>query len=198
MAKLKSSFTSRSGAKLPGLASGSISGGNLPKPSIARDPSGQAQNVSKAGTVVQALNFGSLHTKVTGSGGGSTFGTLLNAASSGGASSLISGGILSVGGLGFIGKLLGLFGGSKSTPAAPTPFVMPASQVQTLNIGSSSNSSSVALGVQSSVNGSSQSGPAYQVNSSPNDHAAQSAQVVQIVKQALLTSSSLNDVVSEI
>ena len=198
MAKLKSSFTSRSGAKLPGLASGSISGGNLPKPSIARDPSGQAQNVSKAGTVVQALNFGSLHTKVTGSGGGSTFGTLLNAASSGGASSLISGGILSVGGLGFIGKLLGLFGGSKSTPAASTPFVMPASQVQTLNIGSSSNSSSVALGVQSSVNGSSQSGPAYQVNSSPNDHAAQSAQVVQIVKQALLTSSSLNDVVSEI
>jgi hypothetical protein len=198
MAKLKSSFTSRSSTKLPSLANGSTSGSNLPKPSIAKDSSGNAQTVSNAGTVVQALNFGSLHTKATGSGSSSTFGTLLNAASSGGASSLISGGILSVGGLGFIGKLLGLFGGSKSTPAAPTPFVMPASQVQTLNIGSGSNSSSVALGVQSSVNAGGQSGPAYQVNSTPNDHAAQSAQVVQIVKQALLTSSSLNDVVSEI
>ena len=198
MARLKSSFTGRSSAKLPSLASGSTSGGNLPKPSITKDSSGNAQTASKAGTVVQALNFGSLHTKVTGSGGGSTFGTLLNAASSGGASSLISGGILSVGGLGFIGKLLGLFGGSRSTTAAPTPFVMPASQVQTLNIGSSVNSSSVALGVQSSVNAGGQSGPAYQVNSTPNDHAAQSAQVVQIVRQALLTSSSLNDVISEI
>jgi len=113
-------------------------------------------------------------------------------------SSVIGDGILSTGALGFIGKLLGLFGGGKAAPAVPTPFVMPASQQQTLNVGSQGAASSVSLGVQSSLNVGAQGGPVYQTGSAVTDPAIQSAQVVQIVKQALLTSSSLNDVISEI
>jgi len=198
MAKLKSTFSATGIPKLPSLGSGSTSSGNLPKPSAPKNASGQTLSVPKAGTVAQALNFGKFHTTATASASGSQWGNLLGAATSGGASSLISGGILSSGALGFVGKLLSLFGGSKSAPAAPTPFVMPASQQETLNVGSSTGSSSVSLGVQSSVNAGGANGPAYQVNSTPNDHATQSAQVVSIVKQALLTSSSLNDVISEI
>jgi hypothetical protein len=75
---------------------------------------------------------------------------------------------------------------------------MPASQQQSLNVGTTGAASSVTLGVQSSVNAGTSTGAVYQINSTPNDQAGQSAQVVNIVKQALLTSSSLNDVISEI
>jgi hypothetical protein len=198
MAKLKSTFSATGIPKLPSLGSGATSPGSLPKPSVPKNPSGQTLSVSKAGTVVQALSFGKFHANVAASASGSQWGNLLGAASSGGASSVLSGGILSSGALGFVGKLLSLFGGSKPAPAAPTPFVMPASQQETLNVGSSTGSSSVSLGVQGSANAGGTNGPVYQVNSTPNDHAAQSTQVVSIVKQALLTSSSLNDVISEI
>jgi hypothetical protein len=93
---------------------------------------------------------------------------------------------------------LNLFGGSKSTPAVPTPFVMPASQQVSLNIGTVSSASSVALGVHSTLSSGGQGGPVYQQSGSGPQQAAHSVQVVQIVKQALLTSSSLNDVISEI
>jgi len=197
MAKLKSTFSATGIPKLPSLGSGTTSSASLPKPSTPKNASGQSLSVPKAGTVAQALKFGKFHANVAASASGSQWGNLLSAASSGGASSLLSGGILSSGTLGFVGKLLSLFGGSKPAPPAPTPFVMPASQQETLNVGSSTGSSSVSLGVQSGVSAG-RNGPVYQINSTPNDHAAQSAQVVSIVKQALLTSSSLNDVISEI
>jgi hypothetical protein len=198
MAKLKSTFSATGTPKLPSLPTGSTSSASLPKPSVPKNTSGQSLSVPKAGTVVQALKFGKFHANVAASASGSQWGNLLGAASSGGASSLLSGGILSGGTLGFVGKLLSLFGGSKPAPAAPVPFVMPASRQETLNVGSSSGSSSVSLGVQSGVNAGGTNGPVYQINATPNDQATQSAQVVSIVKQALLTSSSLNDVISEI
>jgi len=198
MAKLKSSFSQKSSGKLPSVSSGSQQSGSLPKATVPKNVSGQSLTVSKTGTVVQALSFGKFHSTAIAAGSGSQWGNLLGAASSGGASSLLSGGILSSGALGFVGKLLSLFGGSKSAPPAPTPFVMPASQQQSLNVGTTGAASSVTLGVQSSVNAGTSTGAVYQINSTPNDQAGQSAQVVNIVKQALLTSSSLNDVISEI
>jgi hypothetical protein len=198
MAKLKSSFGKRGGVKLPNLMADKRLPGTLLKTAVPKDVSGQNLKITNAGLVVQALGFGALHTKVTGSGNSSQWSGLLGAAATGGSSSLLSGGLLSNGALGFVGKLLSLFGGHKSTPAAPTPFVMPASQQQTLNVGSAVSGSSVSLGLQSSPNSGSHSGPLYQTGSMGNGHSTQSAQVVQIVKQALLTSSSLNDVISEI
>ncbi len=196
MAKLKSSGKS-SKTKLPSLGAGSASGGSIPKTAAPKDVSGQIVKVNTAGRVVQALNFGSLHTKVSGSSSTSQWGGLLNMATSGGG--ILGGGLLSTGTLGFIGKLFNLFGGSKSTPAAPTPFVMPAPQTTSLNVGIGGGSSNVSLGVQASAGSGAQNGPIYQQTVlSTADHATQSAQVVQIVKQALLTSSSLNDVISEI
>ena len=204
MAKLKNSFSSEVSAKLPPLGGSSSSSVSVPKTSTKVGTSAKTVAPSTAGSVVQALNFGSLHTKITGSGGGSNWGSLLSSAASGGISSVVGGGILSSGAFGFVGKLLSLFGGSKSTPAAPTPFVMPASQIVSLNIGSNSSTgsassaSSVSLGVTATPNAGSQSGPVYQQSGSGPEQSANGTQVVQIVKQALLTSSSLNDVISEI
>ncbi len=198
MAKLKNSFTGKSGTKLPVPGAGNSSSGNEPKGGTLQDTAARIVNPSGARSVVQALKFGPLHTKITGSGGGSNWESLLGSAASGGISSSIGGGILSSGAFGFIGKLLSLFGGSKSMPAAPTPFVMPVSQQVSLNIGTASSASSVSLGVHSSLSVGGQGGPFYQQTGSGPEQAAQSVQVVQIVKQALLTSSSLNDVISEI
>lgn len=197
MAKLKNSFTSRVSGKVPTLGGANQNVGGS-QPLIAKDPTGKALTPQASGSRVQALNFGSLHTKVTGGSNSSPWQDLLTSALSGGATSSIGGGILSSGAFGLVGKLLSLFGGSKSTPAAPTPFVMPASQQTTLNVGPSSASSSVSLGVSAHLSVS-QSGPVYQQSASvTQDQATQSAQVVQVVRQALLTSSSLNDVISEI
>jgi len=198
MAKLKSSFGRQPSTKLPGLSTGSPLLGSLPKAAAPKNVSSRTLTVTNTGSVVQALTFGALHTKVTGSASSSQWNSLLGAATSGGASSLISGGILSTGALGFVGRLLSLFGGSKSTPAAPTPFVMPASQQRNLNVAPSSGASSVSLGVQSNSSAGTQGGPIYQSGSVGIEQSTQSSQVVQIVKQALLTSSSLNDVISEI
>lgn len=197
MAKLKNSFTGKINTKsVPGGSSSSSA--SVPKAAAPQNATARIVAPPGAHSVVQALNFGPLHTKITGSGGGSQWESLLSSAASGGFASTIGGGILSSGAFGFIGKLLTLFGGSKSTPAAPTPFVMPASQQVSLNIGSASSASSVSLGVHSALTGSGPNGAVYQQAGSAPEHAAQSAQVVQIVKQALLTSSSLNDVISEI
>jgi hypothetical protein len=194
MAKLKSSFSRTSSPKLPALSSGTPVSSSVPKTAITKTASSHDLTTTNTGKVVQALHFGAFHSKVTGSATSSPWGSLLGSAS-GGASSLLSGGILSNGTFGFVGKLLSLFGGGKSTTAVPQPFVMPASQQQTINV---APGSAVSLGVQSSSNAGGPNGPVYQTSSVQSDNGAQSTQIVQVVKQALLTSSSLNDVISEI
>jgi hypothetical protein len=197
MAKLKNSFSRTGSPKLPALSTGTPVSASLPKTAVTRDTSGKKLTTTNTGTVVQALRFGTFHSKVTGSGSSSPWGSLLGSAS-GGASSVLSGGILSNGTLEFVGKLLSLFGGSKASTAVPQPFVMPASQQQSINVGPGGAASSVSLGIQPSSNAGSPNGPVYQTSSTQGDHATQSTQIVQVVKQALLTSSSLNDVISEI
>jgi hypothetical protein len=197
MAKVKNSFIGRGNSKIAVPGSGSQSVGVTPRVTLTKSDSAKAVTPAGSGSLVQALNFGALHTKISGSANSSSWSGLLSTATSG--ASALSGGILSVGTFGFITKLLGLFGGSKSTPAAPTPFVMPASQVTTLNVAPPGASSSVSLGVRGGLNSGDQTVPAYQQSgTAATDNIAQSTQVVQIVKQALLTSSSLNDVISEI
>lgn len=198
MAKLKNSFTTRVGNKLPSVESGTQAAGSNPKVSLGKDTSQRALSPQAVGSRVQALNFGPLHTKITGGSSSSPWQNLITSALSGGATSSIGGGVLSSGAFGLVGKLLSLFGGSESTPAAPTPFVIPASQQATLNIGPAAGASSVSLGVSGNPSGA-QNGPVYQpAASGVHDQTVQSSQVVQVVRQALLTSSSLNDVISEI
>jgi hypothetical protein len=197
MAKLKNKFITNK--KLPIIAFDSSSAGGLTKTAVPKDLATQILKPTGSERVPQTLNFGKLHTKAVGSAtsSGAQWTNLLSAAS-GGVGSLLGGGLISSGGFGFVGKLLSLFGGSKKVPTAPVAFQSPISQQNSLNIISPGSQSSISLGVHS-VDLSGNSTGIYKQNSSlAADHYSQSAQVVQIVKQALLTSSSLNDVIAEI
>ena len=191
MAKLKSSFTTSNSKKLPAISAASVPASTGGRIGIPRGLSPVSS--SSASPLSSGLNFGALHTKTSAVVGqtGSQWMSLLNSAT-GGSGGLLGGGLLSSGGFGFVTKLLNLFGGGKSSPAAPVAFQSPVSQHRSINITSPGAASSVTLGVNSAAT---DSHP--QVGSTVPSH-AQSAQVVQIVKQALLTSSSLNDVISEI
>ena len=111
---------------------------------------------------------------------------------------ILGGGLLSAGGFGLISSLISLFGGGKSTPSAPVQFQSPVARQNSLDIAPPGAASAVSLGVQQSSIISQATGIYQQVGTSMPEHLSQSSQVVQIVKQALLTSSSLNDVISEI
>jgi hypothetical protein len=90
-------------------------------------------------------------------------------AGGGGAFGLL-GSVTGVGGL--ISGFLSLFGGGKSAPPPLTTFQLPQTQQQSISIGSSGQSGTALI--------------------------YQSTQIAQAVKQALLNSSSLNDVIAEI
>ena len=198
MAKLKNNFTKSSGTKLPSLSTASPSSTKGGAIGVLKDLSARRSSPSSTGSIGQALNFGTPHIKTSipvGHAGSQWMSALSSAAGSG--NGLLGGGLLSAGGFGFIGQLLNFFGGGKSSPAAPVQFQLPASQQQTLNVTPPGTSSSVSVGVHPLSPSSQGSGLYQQIGSTVPSH-LQSLQVVQIVKQALLTSSSLNDVISEI
>jgi hypothetical protein len=153
------------------------------------------KTLSASGTSkVSAVNFGSFRSKATTSTQGSRWGSLLQAATSGqGLAGALGGGLSAFAGLGgLVGGILSLFGGGKSTPAAPVQFTLPQSQQETVSL----HQQPVSV-TQGSVGTSSGNAPltvAYQPSAVP----AGNAQVVQVVKQALLNSSSLNDVIADI
>lgn len=128
--------------------------------------------------VATGIQFGSpSSSRVTSSGSSGEWSTLLKQTESGGIAGIGSGGGLSllgsVAGIGgLISGLSSLFGGGKSTPPPLTAFQLPQSQQQTISIGSNTESN-IPLRYQST-------------------------QIAQAVKQALLNSSSLNDVIAEI
>ena len=197
MAKLKSKFNGTNSAKPPVLGGGPTQS-NVSKTPVPKSTAMRIVSPSGTGQVPQALNFGTLHTKSSPNGGSSSqWMSLLNNAS-GGVSGLLGGGLLSASGFGLVSQLVNLFGG-KSTPAAPSAFESPVSQQDSLNITSPGAASSISIGVHPTLNASGRSSGIYkQSGSSAGDQHAPNLQVVQIVKQALLTSSSLNDVISEI
>lgn len=144
-----------------------------------------------AKTVPTGIKFGSpSSSKTTTSQSGSIWGNLLKQTASGGVSSVFTGGLGSIAGLGgLISGIASLFGGGSSGSTLPplVDFQLPASQTQTVYV--------------SSNGGSYQGSPTLPTsNSAPvgQPFQYQSAQIAQAVKNALLNSSSLNDVIAEI
>lgn len=152
----------------------------------------------------KSIQFGSpSSTKFSSTTTGSSWGTLLNQFASGGAANALGNSLGSIGGLGsLVSGIISLFGGSKQAPPALVRFQLPASQTETAYIGSQSRS--VLQGAASEQSIRSTTPPIYASSrTSKNSNASpaityDTAAITQAVKQALLNSSSLNDVIAEI
>lgn len=150
-------------------------------------------------TNASGLRFGGSSSSGTSSSGtGSQWTNLLKQTARGGISSALGGGLKDIGGIAsIVSGFVGLFGGGKSTPPPLVHFEAPASQNQTAFIGSATgpaNWSESGTSAHTSSKGIYASGQESNVQSLQY----QSAQIAQAVKQALLNSSSLNDVIAEI
>lgn len=136
------------------------------------------------------LSFGSPSSKGTKSstktGTGTSWTSLLGSTSSAGISDLLGGGGILSAGLDYLtGGIASLFGSGSESVAEPlTRFALPDSQEQTINTGAMQTSASASVsGVYTQPGQLSQS--------------SRSA-IIQTVKTAILTSSSLNDVIGEL
>ena len=176
------------------------------KPGASKEE--KSVSLSAAGTVKGGLNFGKAPKSATSaSAAPSSWDKLLKNTLSSGVSGALGGGALSaLGGLGgIVSGIAGLFGGSKKTLQPLTAFQLPDSQNPTIAIGGRAGGG----GSLAAVSGGTKAGssPVYgNVQSSlkaggvngAGTYQYQNQQIAQAVKQALLTSSSLNDVIAEI
>lgn len=156
---------------------------------------GTSSDVSRlsVGTQISAkpLQFGSPSQKASSLNSKSTssWTALLGSISSSGISDLLGGGGLLSSGLDYLTNglesLLG--GGDDSSAQALTPFALPDSRDQAIDIDNSQTSGRSTI-------------PSGAYNNSTLSQLSQTskAQIVQTVKNALLTSSSLNDVIGEL
>lgn len=146
------------------------------------------------------LRFGgSSSSGTTTSATGSQWTNLLKQTARGGISSALGGGLKDIGGIAsIVSGFIGLFGGGKSAPPPLVHFEAPASQNQTAFVGTTTAPAKWADN-GTLAHGSSSTG-IYASGQEPNVQSLQyqSAQIAQAVKQALLNSSSLNDVIAEI
>jgi hypothetical protein len=130
---------------------------------------------------------------------GSQWTNLLKQTARGGISSALGGGLKDIGGIAsIVSGFIGLFGGGKSAPPPLVHFEAPASQNQTAFVGTTTAPAKwVDNGTSAHANSST---GIYASGQEPNVQSLQyqSAQIAQAVKQALLNSSSLNDVIAEI
>ena len=146
------------------------------------------------------LRFGGPSSSATASSGtGSQWTNLLKQTAKSGVSSALGGGLKDIGGIAsIVSGFIGLFSGGKSTPPPLVHFEAPASQNQAAFVGSATGpakwSESGTTGHGTSPKG------VYASGQEPNVQSLQyqSAQIAQAVKQALLNSSSLSDVIAEI
>ena len=115
---------------------------------------------------------------------------LLSSSGSGSISKLVGSGLLSFGMSSLFSSISDLFGGSKTAPPPLQKFSLPGSQHETL-YSTSDGASKTNFQNSSSSQGSSG------IYTSSNDTATQAA-IVNAVKNALLTSSSLNDIIGEL
>jgi hypothetical protein len=146
------------------------------------------------------LRFGSPSSSATAtsSSSGSQWTNLLTQTARGGVSSALGGGLKDIGGIAsIVSGFIGLFGGGKSAPPPLVRFEAPASQNQTAFVGSTTGP---ARWLDSGAAHSASSKGIYATGSESNVQSLQyqSSQIAQAVKQALLNSSSLNDVIAEI
>jgi hypothetical protein len=146
-----------------------------------------------------ALAFGKPSSAgTTTSSAGSVLTGLLKQTASGGIASALGGGLSGLFGLGsIISGFVSLFGGGKSALPPLVQFQEPAAQdlISYISSGSRSSAPSAASRVSVSNPGTTNTPGGQQTTST---YQYQSTQIAQAVKQALLNSSSLNDVIAEI
>ena len=159
----------------------------------------------------QGIKFGSPSSSSSGSSNsGSTLTSLLSQAGQGGIGGVLSGS-LGLGGVtgiaGVVSSLINLFGGSgKKTLPPLVEFQLPSSQQETVYLSSKGTTLYQGIAVQSVASANSNQGTASQtqqpqVSAGSNDAEwikNQSSEIAQAVRGALLTSSSLGDVIAEI
>ncbi|MGI9073051.1 MAG: hypothetical protein ACR2JB_17490 [Bryobacteraceae bacterium] len=158
-----------------------------------------------------SIQFGrpSQSTSKPSSSSGSEWTNLLKHTASGGLASALSGGLGSIGGISsLITGIVHLFGGGskKKTPPPLIEFHLAASQQRTLSVSSKGNSvhqGSVAEVTSVGAPGAGIYGNAGQLHTSGSSPSTQwiqeqSGQIAEAVKNALLNSSSLNDVIGEL
>lgn len=124
--------------------------------------------------------------------------SLISQTASGGIAGVLGGfgSILGLGGL--VSGLTSLFGGGAKTLSPLVEFTLPDSQQQTVYVSSKGSTTMQGTDVDSTTSSSS-SMPAQPGAATAGQTAQmQSSQIVQTVKNALLNSSSLNDVIAEI
>lgn len=152
------------------------------------------------------INFGNAPSSALKSNSsGSQWTDLLKQATSGnGLASAFTGGFGGLGGIGsLVSGIMNLFGGEKKNPPALTPFQLPESQQRTATIGAQSSSTGVSLLMGSSAQATGVYGTPGNVQNASASANSQwfidnSNNIAQAVKTAMLNSSSLNDVVSEV
>jgi hypothetical protein len=168
------------------------------RPASIRGGGDRSRSLGDTKLVPHAIQFGKPSQSGSGSATGSSsageWTNLLKMTASGGIASALSGGLGGIGGIGsLISGIVHLFGGgSKNAPPSLVEFHIPDSQQQTASV--SSKGSSPGLGMYRNAGQMETSG------SAPNAEwiQEQSNQIAQAVKNALLNSSSLNDVIAEI
>lgn len=147
----------------------------------------RSESLSSVGTFHGGIHFGSSSdNRVAHPQESFSWSHLLRQTASGGLSSAFGGGLLSsFGGLGgIVSGIVSLFGNHRKTPPPLTLFRLPESENQTVYVHSSPGQSTPSAGI-------------YNVSHAPPAQ-YHSAYIAQAVKHAILTSSSLNDVIAEI
>jgi hypothetical protein len=146
------------------------------------------------------LRFGgSSSLGTTSSGNGSQWTNLLKQTAKGGVSSALGGGLKDVGGIAsIVSGFLSLFRGGKEAPPPLVHFEAPAPQNRTVFLGAAMGPAQWSESGTSAHSSSSKG--IYARGQEPNVQSLhyQSSQIAQAVKQALLHSSSLSDVIAEI
>jgi hypothetical protein len=150
----------------------------------------------------RAIRFGSpSHNATSSTKGSSELSNLIRQSSSRGVSNLLGGDLLgTLGGLGgLFSHVGGWFGRDQATEEPLTLFRLSDSRTQEVSItsdsGGSSNGSAQRFGLYNLANSSTK--PTNEIDKG-SDLQNQRAQIVETVRLALLTSSSLNDVIGEI
>lgn len=169
-----------------------------------RDTRGLSMSARQTATGIRFGNPSSSGTRTSQSSSRSM--NLLKQTASGGIASALTGGLGAVTGLGgLVSGIMSLFGGGSGSTLPPlVPFQLPQSQEQTIYVSSKGSTTFQGTNVEQSVLSTSVVG----INTGPNQATMsgagaqmlqfQSAQIAQAVKNALLNSSSLNDVIAEI
>lgn len=198
MAASKNPLLPKSGTKLSGKLVRPDSGSStVPKlTSLSSATRSISLGAKPAGT---SLNFGKPSSAGASSSSASSVLTgLLKQTASGGIASALGGGLSGLFGLGsIISGFASLFGGGKSALPPLVQFQEPVAQdlISYISLRNSSSTPSAASRVTGSNSGTTNTAGGQQTTTA---YQYQSTQIAQAVKQALLNSSSLNDVIAEI